>query len=111
MNLRVTAQIQADAFRSEWDDPVAAGHAFCRFAEDVWRGDLTPLEDQGVSVEVLVQVNNPANGPAKGLEVQISPYEPQIFDMMRETRQMLTDQQEVWDRWTHSDAARRLYRG
>jgi hypothetical protein len=112
MRIKVTAQIPATSFRgSEWEDPTEASQEFVRFAEEVWREDLEPLQAMGIGVTVSVGVTPPENQPQPGVEVHVEPYQSDTVDMMKQTREMLTTQAEVWVRFQRSPAAKVLFRG
>jgi hypothetical protein len=109
----VSVEIPASAFTSIWDDPVEAQQEYQRFAAELWRGDLGPLQAAGVGVSVKVEIGSPQAQPKPGIEVAVDPYvsNAEALDMMAQTRAMLTTRDDVWDRWLKSPAAKALYRG
>ena len=111
MRIKVSAQVPAAAFTSLWDDPTEASQEFVRFAEDLWRGDLQPLEAAGIEVSIQVGVTHPDNPPQYGVEIGLDAYRPDMYDMMKRTRELLTTQAAVWEKWLDSPTARALYRG
>ena len=112
MRIKVTAQIPASSFRgSEWEDPTEASQEFVRFAEEVWRGDLEPLQAMGIGVTVSIGVLPADAYPKPGIDVHVDPYQTDAVDMIKQTREMLTMQAAVWDKWLESPSAKALFRG
>lgn len=107
MKVRVSVQIPLAQFRSEWDDPIDAAHSFSQFLTEAWRGDLQPLADLGIEIQIDAGL---AHEPKPGVEVKVSPYEQDSFDMMQRTRALLSDKRAVWERFRASKAAQALYR-
>jgi hypothetical protein len=113
VRIKVSAQIPSSVFTSIWDDQVEAQQEYQRFASNLWRGDLEPLQAAGVGVTVQVEIGSPQAQPKPGIEVEVEPYvgNAEALDMMAQTRAMLTTRDDVWDRWMKSPAAKALYRG
>lgn len=110
MLVSVSAQVRMDQFRSEWDDPETAARDFSQFVQAAWKEDLLPLAVMGVKIEVEVNPAHPSREWKPAAEIKVEPYQSDVFDMMAQTRKMLTDQKELFERFSRSKAANALYR-
>jgi hypothetical protein len=110
MKVHVTARVPLDKFRSEWDDRLDAAHEFSLFAKRIWDKDLAPLTDLGIQIKVTVDVG-PKEAKMFAPEIRVEPYTPEVFDMMQKTRELLTDEEEIFKRFCKSPEANSLYSG
>lgn len=108
MKISVTAQVPMDRFKSGWEDRDEAAQEFTRYAREEWAKDLAPLVTLGLQIDVQIDTV-PTGKKAAATEVKVAPYEPEAFDMMQKTRELLTDEKELWDKFCKSPKANMLY--
>ena len=109
----VSFEIPAKAFTSVWESRTDAEQDYVRFLEEAWRGDLEPLREAGVTLSLRVGVGRPESRPKPAVEIHVDPAvgNEAALDMMARTRELLTDQNEVWRRWLKSPGAKALSGG
>ncbi len=112
MKIKVSAQVPLSRFGSGWEDPDGAAQEFSRFMREAWLTDLEPLADLGLQIRVSVETQS-LSGPAlPGVEVQAfdTDFQKQeVYDMLRQTRELLSDQETVWKRFLETTTAKALF--
>lgn len=109
MKITITNQILSGNLGDGWNDQNDAAHAFADYIEEQWMSDISAVIDEGHEVEFEIDVQHNTCGCSRGLSVDVDSISDDGYGMMQRVTDLLTDVNQVWERFCDSDEATFLF--
>lgn len=100
MKIYVNAQILSGNLGEGWTNQNDAAGALAAYTEKQWAADLAPVIAEGHEVEIGVEVQRNASGCGREVSVDVDD-----DDMQQRVVDLLTDKNQIWERFCESDEA------
>ena len=106
MNINISTQILSGNLGDGWTDQNDTADALAAYTRSVWLGDLASVEADGHNVQIYIDVQHNTEGCGRDVSIDIDGDD--TYDMMCRVRDLLTDENAIWESFCNSEAAEAL---